>query len=73
MMYRWYAIVDRVEEKQLTVGGKHDAAGNAELIVESAGWWISFGGISIYLGPEPPAFQPGDRIRLTLEHSQEAS
>jgi hypothetical protein len=64
-----YVFVDRVqrvEEKRLTVGAKL-VDGQAKLFTESAGWYVTFGNLSFYVGQLEPAFKAGDKVRVTIE------
>jgi hypothetical protein len=65
--YVWNTTVRNVHRKETTVSGKIGADGMAELTVESAGWYIQIGYISLYAGEEEPPYKSGDTVRLTLE------
>lgn len=66
----WHTIITDVREHTLTVGGKRSADGKAELQIESAGWYIHIGFISLFVGIEEPPFKKGDSVKLTLEQEQ---
>jgi hypothetical protein len=63
----WTTTITDVAKKTLTVGGRVGADGKTELLVEDAGWYLRFGNISFYIGDEKPAFEKGDRVRITIE------
>lgn len=63
----WHAVISKVEERSVTISGRKAADGNAELQVESAGWYVHLGTLSIYVGEEEPGFKKGQRVKLTLE------
>ena len=66
-----YVFVDRVqrvEERKFTTGGRKTPDGKAELFVQSAGWYVTFGNLlSFHVGDVEPAFKMGDKVRITIE------
>jgi hypothetical protein len=69
----WTTVVDDVAKRTLTVGGRVAADGRTELLVEDAGWYIRLGNVSFYVGSERPPFDKGDRVRIVIERSDDAS
>jgi hypothetical protein len=66
-----YVFVDhvfKVEEKQFNVGGKKLVNGEAELFVQSGGWWLTLCNLmSIHIGNDQPTLKVGDKVRITIE------
>jgi hypothetical protein len=54
-------------EKSVTVAGRKSATGEADLRVESAGWYIQIGNLSLFTGDMEPPFKKGDSVRIILE------
>ena len=67
----WSAVISGVSERRLVVCGRKSADGSAELTMESAGWYIRLGNISLYAGTEEPPFKQGDRVILSMRKEPE--
>ena len=71
---KWETTIIRVEEKELTVGGRKSADGKTELFYEKVGWYITLtSGVSIFAGLDKPDFEAGDRIEITLQKKESES
>jgi hypothetical protein len=69
--YVWMTTIDDISRRSTTVCGRRDAAGNAVLTVEDAGWYIRCGNVSHFCGyDEPIGYKKGDKVRLILEHAE---
>lgn len=65
--YVFIDMVQKVEEKEFTVGGRKMLDGKTELIYQSAGWHLWIGNVSICVGDIKPDIKAGDKIRMTIE------
>jgi hypothetical protein len=63
----WETTITDVAEKKLTVGGRRSVDGEAELFMESFGWYIRLGHVAIFAGTEKPELEKGDKVRLIIE------
>jgi hypothetical protein len=63
----WQGVIDSVHEKELIVSGKI-VDGKAQMVMQSQGWYVQIGNMSLFAGVTKPAFEKGDEVRLTLEH-----
>jgi hypothetical protein len=59
--------VHRVEEKKMVVSGRKNADGTSDLVMQSGGWWVTFGNLAFHVGDVEPAFKTGDKCRITIE------
>jgi hypothetical protein len=69
----WTTVVTDVARKTLTVGGRMDAEGKSELLLEDAGWYIRLGNMSLWAGDIEPPFKKGDRVRIIIEKERESA
>ena len=69
----WPMEVTNVLEKQVTVAGKLSPDGERELLVESAGWYLVLGNVSLYCGDIKPPFEKGDMIYLMVQKQENDS
>ena len=67
----WRTYVTEVNERTVTVSGSKSADGTSMLKIESAGWYVRLGNISLYVGEERPKFDKGDKVIITLEKERE--
>lgn len=67
-----YVIEAKVREVKIleeVKKGYHDKSGNAEIVRESVGWFVSIdrGNLSFHVGDTDPGWRPGDKVRLIIE------
>ena len=67
----WRTTIAEVGERSMCVGGRVNQEGKAELYMESGGWFLQFGNISISTGETKPPFAKGDRVRVIIEEDTE--